>query len=318
MGELHGKVDAMLFIIGAGFNVDARCFVRGGQMFVSYPTVADLAQSCFGLDSLPSDSSIELLFQEAIDRRDSAPLELLCNSIMKADYYLTNPENTAEGSLSFYLAFLNSFPDTHFLTFNYDGLLEILLLRLNHWRPEDGWGMPVRVEYHLDPSLIDMPPDTQRLVIHLHGSLYMYAQEYDFSHPDSGGTRWMHELPEPVFLFDPDTVGNRFKPFARVTPGLHYDYVTERIIAPVPSKATALKEAFVQHSYKLAKRLLHETDMVVSIGYRFSEADEASYEPLLKTLARQHGCLYVIAPDAQEIVGRIGGRKAGSGLEKGK
>ena len=49
-------------------------------------------------------------------------------------------------TLSFnpYTLFLEKFPDSDFLTFNYDGLIEILLLHRQRWTPADGFGVPVQ------------------------------------------------------------------------------------------------------------------------------------------------------------------------------
>lgn len=294
-----------VFILGAGFNADARRHINTIDEIVSYPMVDDLASKCFGLATIPRGTSIERLFQNAIDNRERAPLDNLCLSLMKADYYLSDPVAHGEKETPFYREFLQAFPDSNFISFNYDAFLEILLLRSKEWRPDDGFGLPVRVEQSTSPANHGIPDRSRRLVVHLHGSLYVYTQEYQFSPPDQAGTRWMNSLQEPVFLFDPDSAAHRFYPFQRVQPELHYEFVYDRIIAPVPNKASALKNAFVRKSFENAIGFLSSADLVIAIGYRFNPADEASYVQLLSTLREQRKTLRVVTPDAREITTRL-------------
>ena len=111
----------------------------------------------------------------------------------------------------------------------------------------------------------------------------------------------MNSLQEPVFLFDPDSVAHRFDPFQGVPHKLHYEFVYDRIIAPVPDKASALKEAFVKKAFENAIGFLSSADSAVAIGYCFNPADEASYVQLLSTLKKQMKTLCIVTPDAREI-----------------
>ncbi len=294
-------MEKALFIIGAGFNADARRCINTINEIVSYPLVSDLAKNCFNMATIKRGTSIEVLFQNAIDNRDSAPLENLCRSLMKSDYYLSDQVADGYQETQFYIEFLQAFPDSNFISFNYDAFLEILLLRSKEWRPDDGFGIPVRVEQSTSPMNHGIPGKSRRFVVHLHGSLYVYTQEYQFSPPDQSGTRWMKSLQDPLFLFDPDSVAHRFYPFQRVLPKLHYVHVHDRIIAPVPNKSSALKNVFVEKSFENAIEFLTSAELVMAIGYRFNPADEASYVKLLSTLKEQRKTLYVVAPDAREI-----------------
>ena len=69
-------MSAPLFIIGAGFNVDANA--EAGEVPVSsaYPLVGQLAEICFGLMGPPFGKSVEQLRSRTsrgvgIDRRES-------------------------------------------------------------------------------------------------------------------------------------------------------------------------------------------------------------------------------------------------------
>jgi len=178
-------------------------------------------------------------------------------------------------------------------------------LRSKEWRPDDGFGLPVRVELSANSGNHGIPGRSRRFVVHLHGSLYVYTQEYEFSPPDRTGTRWMNSLQKPVFLFDPDSAAHRFYPFQRVLPELHYEFVYDRIIAPVPDKASALKSAFVRRSFENAIGFLSSADSAISIGYRFNPVDEDSYVQLLSTLRNQRKTLRIVSLDAREIGSRL-------------
>jgi len=296
-------MDSHVFIIGAGFNADAQKYIHTINQMVSYPLIGDLAKKCFGLDRIQEGTSIEALFQKAIDDDKPDPLGKLCDAIMVADHYLTDFNEN-----SIYQKFIRAFPDSNFISFNYDAFLEILLLKCEEWRPEDGFGLPVEVEFSRDPSSFGIPRRSRRFVLHLHGSLYVYTQEFSSSPPDQGGIEWMKMLPEPIYLFDPDCVVSRFSPFERVPPNFGYVHVYDRIIAPVPNKASSNKNPFVKKSFEKAIELLSSARAVIAIGYSFNPADEASYKILLSTLKKQKKALTIINPQAREIAGRLSDR----------
>ncbi len=173
---VHKPASSLAFLLGAGFSVDASSEV-GSLAAVHYPLVSDLAKACFGLDAPPAGRSIEELFQEAIDARNTAPLDRLYDLIMEADYYLTphlSPGGSQENNV--YLRMLQDFTSAPILTFNYDSLVEILLLKLGHWRPEDGYGIPVLAE-PVSP-LVTLPKSSLRPVLHLHASLCVYPSSF--------------------------------------------------------------------------------------------------------------------------------------------
>ncbi|MEW6067846.1 MAG: hypothetical protein AB1610_06115 [Nitrospirota bacterium] len=139
-----------VFLLGAGFNADVSIEVSFIEKH-RYPLTSDLTKKCFGICSLPPNKSIENLFYEAIMQKHFAPLETLYNLLMESDYYLTpllknggGKENNA------YLTFLQHFKSASFLTFNYDSLVEILLLSMNCWRPNDGYGIPVHAALNIN------------------------------------------------------------------------------------------------------------------------------------------------------------------------
>src|SRR5262245_58166753 len=96
----------------------------------------------FGLATIPDGVSIEQLFEDAIKAKDQRPIDQLYDLLMGADYFLGMGLCCGQVTNS-YLTFLERFRDSHFLTFNYDSLVEILLFHLRRWRPEDGYGMSV-------------------------------------------------------------------------------------------------------------------------------------------------------------------------------
>lgn len=130
--SVHRPESSIAFLIGAGFNVDSG-FEVGSIATQRYPLVSALTKTCFGLKELQPGKSIEVLFQEAIDAKDRAPLKKLYDMIMEADYYLT-PHLSPGGSQqnNAYLRMLRDFSSAPILTFHYDSLVEILLLKLGH------------------------------------------------------------------------------------------------------------------------------------------------------------------------------------------
>ena len=83
----------VVFLLGAGFNYEASFEARQTEPFPSghpprYPLISDLLNTCFGLDALPPDKSVEDLFQDSIRNRKQGPLEILYDILMKADYYI--------------------------------------------------------------------------------------------------------------------------------------------------------------------------------------------------------------------------------------
>ena len=294
-----------IFVVGAGFNIDASRYVSSLREKVSYPTVGDLATACFALANLPDTVSIEQLFQKSIDDRNRVPIERLCELLLKGDYYLSEAFDNPAQDLALYQHLLTAFPDSNFVSFNYDGLLDIMLLHRNEWRPDDGFGVPVGVEHHPNLDAHGIPRQSHRVVAHLHGSLYVYTQDYTFSAPDRGGTRWMERLADPLFLFDPNASGHRFSPFLRAHSSFVYEDVYERIIAPIPDKATALSAQFVQRSFARALQLVDAANSAVAVGYRFAPLDIDSYSPIVNRLVAQDKPLAVVAPDANATVARL-------------
>jgi hypothetical protein len=174
-----------LFILGAGFNADAKAEV--GRVYgesinigvfeipCGYPLVRDLWRLCFALERPPDGASIESRFAEALDARNLEPMLRLADALMEADYRLgprllptgCRPDNS-------YAAFFARFSSSSFLTFNYDSLVEIFLSHHGRWHPEDGFGVRVRTEFR--PLRKPSAPGTKStsFVLHLHGSLCLH------------------------------------------------------------------------------------------------------------------------------------------------
>ncbi len=219
-------MNAPLFIIGAGFNRDANAEAGPARLPSVYPLVGEIAQICFGFNDPPPGGSVEQLFHDAIASRNHTPIDILCDTLMQADYYLTE-RLAAEDSRNSYRTFLDHFPASHFLTFNYDSLIEILLFAAKRWRPEDGYGVPVDARL----EAIQTPPprvSSQNLVLHLHGSFCVYASEFFVNWTSSGRshTGVIEHRDTPLFRFDPDSITHRFFPYRREPPDQSYNYLT--------------------------------------------------------------------------------------------
>jgi hypothetical protein len=107
-------------------------------------------------------------------------------------------------------------------------------------------------------------------------------------------------------VFDPDAIGNLFRPFQREHPVFPYERPESRIIAPVPDKTEGLTKELIRAVYKLAGELLRSSAApLVVIGYSFNPHDRASYEPLLNAVQSGSASVLLISPDAAKIKARI-------------
>jgi hypothetical protein len=291
----------LAFLLGAGFSVDA---AAEAALLPSkgYPLTDDLLAECFGVTTLPPGTSIEDLFGRALSEHNLGPVTRLSDLIMDADGQIAfqlsdagkHPDNV-------YATFLRRFPDAHFLTFNYDSLVEIVLLSLGRWRPDDGYG--VRVEVGLPSDRVSLPERSRNVVLHLHGSLCVYAEEYRLDSTSIPSYQVLAARGIALFGFDPDAITFCFQPFEAGDRAMRYHHVDERIVAPVPDKAEGLKEVFITDMYRQADIVLSHADLVVVIGYRFGLYDKASYDRLFRPSRSQR--MLVVAPDAIDIVHRV-------------
>lgn len=296
----------VVFLLGAGFSVDAASAAgnpRLGDRRVSYPLVSDLIKPCFGLESIPPGQAIEQLFQASIDSGDREPVKRLYDLVMEADYYIAQclrPDGSHPDNI--YARFLTDFPTAPLLTFNYDSLPEIVLLGMRQWRPEDGYGVPVQTGLlGVDPSSI--AECSRRCVLHLHGSLCVYPETSYIEERPGRAFDMLRPRSQPVYLFDPDSLGHCFFPFERISPGGSYRHVAERAIAPIPDKAKGLTGALIGIAYERAQALLRRADSLVVIGYSFNPHDFGSYDPLLA--GRDDLNVVLVGPNAERLVPRM-------------
>jgi hypothetical protein len=308
-----------LFLIGAGFNADAACeagpvygtsiYIGRHQIDCGYPLAADTARLCFGLAEVPSDKSIEDLFSEALEHDDYSPVEKLAQRLMQADYYLATRLACSEAS-NCYLAFLNRFAETQFLTFNYDSFVETFLFRLGYWYPHDGYGVPVEAEL-LPEAAVFADRKSTSLVLHLHGSFCLYTSESETRSDPGDRIEWLVQRERPCYIFDPDSISTIFAPYRRVLPRLGYQPVERRVIAPVPEKAEGLKQPFVRETYAKALGLVRESAALVAIGYSFNSYDRASYHPVLQALCESPDrTLFLVSPHAGKLAEKLRGEYA--------
>jgi hypothetical protein len=292
-----------LFLIGAGFNVDAGRYPSPEGTKGGYPLMPDVARLCFGLepDQIPAGKSIEDLFADALVRSDYKPLEKLSDRLMECDWKLAWPLATHDKS-NHYQEFFDTFPTAHFLTFNYDSLPELFLFRKRRWFPHDGYGVPVNVE--LPTLLADKFKDkkSSNTVLHLHGSLCLYTSEFKIQRRAGDSYGWLSPHDRPVYGFDADSIASCFSPYRRMMSESGYVHIEERIIAPVPNKAAELKQPFISETYSKGCALVRESGRLVALGYSFNTHDRVSYGPVLEALLEsRERKLVVISPNASRL-----------------
>lgn len=301
--------NSQVFLLGAGFSVDASSeagfpIVPYSGLKAKYPMIGELLKSCFGIAAMPTGKSIEDLFQDSIDRHDPMPFEALCDMLMEADYYIADRlKSGGSHSNNVYRKFLENFPESPLLTYNYDSLLEVLLLANRTWCPIDGYGVQVKafqrtIRYGKQPVSKSI-----RHVLHLHGSLCVYAVTFYIEKSHDTGPNMLRFDRDPQFIFNPEEIGICFLPFEKVSPGPGYELPPERVIAPIPDKAEGLKGAFIKAMYDRAAFELKKADQIISIGYSFNPHDRSSYEKLLSSF---HGkAVLLVGPDAKELAKRL-------------
>lgn len=298
-----------VFLLGAGFSVDAASeagypIVSSSGLKAHYPITGELVELCFGIAALPPGKSIEDMFQDSIDRSDLQPFSVLCDILMEADYYIT-PRLKQGGSHSnnVYTKFLEDFPESPLLTYNYDSLLEVLLLADRSWSPGDGYGVPVEafqrtIRHGKQPVAKSLRP-----VLHLHGSLCVYAETFYIEKSRDSGPNMLRFDRDPQFRFSPEEIVGCFSLFEKVPSGPGYELPPERVIAPIPDKAEGLKGAFITAVYDRAVSELNKASQIIAIGYSFNPHDRSSYEKLLGSF---HGkAVLLVGPDARGLAKRL-------------
>jgi hypothetical protein len=305
-----------LFLLGAGFNIDAnseaRPVINGydhAPIGCGYPLVVDVLKLCFGLDAMPAGKSVELLFSDALRQNDYKPMEKLVDRLMEADYYIAHKLATSKEANS-YQQFLETFNGANFLTYNYDSLPEILLSKKERWRPEDGYGVPVKTELAYGVNRAPHAKSTS-LIIHLHGSAVVYTVESEIiGNPFKGVAQLVHT--EPRYAFDPDSIALLFPRYRRVVSPTAPLGIEKRVIAPIPDKSGDLKRAFVRESYAKAKLLAREAGTLVAIGYSFNVYDRVSYGPILDAIVPSNErTLFIVSPQAKKLAERLSGEHPG-------
>lgn len=198
----------MVFLLGAGFSTAANpkaserdpCAYR-------YPIVRDLAEVCFpsGYDL---SRGIEYAFAAAQERADSGPIDRLIEMIQDADHNLGS--HVARDLGSPFHKLLERFPGVDFLTFNYDCLVESLLLKRGVWNPVDGFGVRAEADTSLaSPQLVSR--SSSSCVLHLHGSLYIYPVE--FLYEERATITLLKRRFKPRYVFDPGELAASFLPY---------------------------------------------------------------------------------------------------------
>ena len=255
-----------------------------------------------------SPDQVENRLADAQGSGDSAPIDRLYKSLMEADYYLAPRLLGPNHHGNPYRRMIDDFPESPYLSFNYDSFLEFGLFRAGRWSPHDGYGVPVDVDIVPTAEPYDRR-DSRNLVLHLHGSLLVYTLRHTFEPLRGQSIPMMKRYDRPKFMFDPHSLGTLFRPYIRAEDGDGLGYnpdVTERVIAPVPEKAEGLREEFLIGVRSKALELLRSHPIVVSIGYSFSPSDGGSYKHLLDELS-VHECprVVLVVPEAAELARRL-------------
>lgn len=300
-----------LFLLGAGFNYDAKKVagtivgesIYNGEYEIDcgYPLLNDLYKTCFPNKNIDLSSSIEELFNDQIKKHNFEPIRLLYEKIMKADNYLIPKLNQNHSNC--YTDFFNQFQDSSFLTFNYDSLVELFLLKLKRWYPHNGYGIPVEIDFNWHIGIDEnkkreyLNKISKSLVLHLHGSLCIRTKDFDIQNNN------IIIKDNPIFKFDPNSIANLFFPYRGAALDPSYSpNIKDRVIAPVPDKTEGLKNSFIKQIYTKAEELLNASNVLVVIGYNFSTYDKSSYHCLLN---RWKGEILLISPNANELKTRL-------------
>ncbi|MFH1022398.1 MAG: hypothetical protein V1809_03340 [Planctomycetota bacterium] len=272
---------------------------------LGYPLASELWSICFPGEQPREDGSIEARFHEAMLAHDPRPMEALSDRLMTSDSYLPDK---LQRTPNCYINFLKKFPESSFLTFNYDSLVEILLFGLKRWFPADGFGVPVNVVEYARPTGAPAPVSKQ-LVVHLHGTMYVSTEKVRVVKCPGEDIAMIVPRPQALFHFDPYSIPHCFPSIARdsLHPGTS-PWPHDRFIAPIPDKAKGLTQEFIKLAYKRAEDLIAETKLVIAVGYSFNQHDQSSYNPLVRALSHATGPkkVVVVSPDAHDICRRLG------------
>lgn len=290
--------------MGAGFCLDAnRCSHVSDLPGTGYPLAKHLAG---GFDNTYDLShGIEQAFADARTRGDHRPVDALVDRIQQADYFLGG--RIAELSESPYRRLIEAFPGAQFVSFNYDSLLELVLLRLGLWTPLDGFGVPAKASMDaIAAKNLPFASASEVRVFHLHGSIYLYAAEAETYSVPGDRTIWFQERATPEFRFDPDALSSLFLPFERSSQDLHFMLPGERVIIPVPDKSVDLAQRYVRIVYEAACDAVRQSSNVIAIGYSFSPHDRSSYIPLLDAIKEKaQPSITLVDPESESLAERL-------------
>ncbi len=230
----------------------------------------------------------------------------LVDVVQEADYYLASGLSCAADPLgNCYLDFFSDFQTSSYLTFNYDSLPELFLMKLGRWDPRTGYGVSVRVG--LQPTGSVQPVlETGSLVLHLHGTFCLETEEFSRPTMRANEIAWIEPLPEPEFYFEPGPIAFCFSPFRGARVG-HSQYAPEWVVAPVPNKAKSIASPFVRIMYQQAQELARSHSVLVVIGYSFNRYDQDSFQPILNAVAEGGHQVLIVSPDSAAVKNTLSG-----------
>ena len=270
-----------------------------------YPNVEELRQICFGPDT-DRTVTTEELFEKAYSERDHVVLKRLTDLLLGADHFIADA--TIQNDASPYFHFLDTMSQSQFLSYNYDGLLELLLKKKKRWVPHDGFGVQTEVFHRSGISSNErdkVAGKSRTVVLHLHGSLYMYPVESRIDRNVGQPLALLHMLETPRFLFDPDCNIQHFAPFCGNGATHGYESPQQRFVPPLSNKSGSLEERYYTILRKRAMDFVGASSSLLSIGYSFADSDRMSYDEILERSFGAGKSLTIVNPQAEIIAVRM-------------
>jgi hypothetical protein len=134
----------------------------------------------------------------------------------------------------------------------------------------------------------------------------VYSNEFEINNRPGDAISWLEPLATPRYYFDPDSISDCFRFYARARSSTGHVPIEERIIAPIPDKARHLTQPFIRKTYAKACSLVRESGTLIAVGYSFNGHDKASYSPILEALSQSRDRrLVVVSPNATKLAGMI-------------
>ncbi|MBK7104815.1 MAG: SIR2 family protein [Ignavibacteriae bacterium] len=187
---------------------------------------------------------------------------------------------------SFYEKMVNK--DTHFITFNYDLIVEQFLYKKELWKPKDGYGL----EFDEFPQVkAENKKSSSHLVLKMHGSLNWRESELENRYKIEN----MLDDGSPIF---PDYFKNEIKRNFEYEGGINLKALK------LPSLVKKFNSFQLLSIWRKAHSVISKSEEVIFIGYSFPEADTSVYT-LFNTIDFSSKKIAIIDPKPDEIEKRV-------------